>query len=123
MEKTMKKSSILTFALASAITISAIPQLHAASQSFDGIISDTMCGRKHMLSGKTDAQCIQECVKNGSSYALVAGSKIYTLAGKPQNIAPYAGKHVHINGNLQSNTITVTLISGMPHNMKNVRSY
>jgi hypothetical protein len=118
MEKTMKRTSILAFALSSIITISAIPQLHAAPQSFDGIISDSMCGRKHMLPGKTDAQCIQECVKNGSSYALVAGRKVYTLTGKAQNIAPYAGKHVHINGNLQGSTITVTSISGMPHNMK-----
>jgi hypothetical protein len=32
MEKTMKKTSLFALALVSAITISAIPQLHAASQ-------------------------------------------------------------------------------------------
>jgi hypothetical protein len=114
----MKKTPIFAIALLSAIMIPAIQQLHAASQSIDGMISDTMCGKKHMTPGKTDAQCIQECVKAGASYALVAGAKVYTLAAKPQTIAPFAGKHVHIEGSLKDNTITVTSISEMPHETK-----
>jgi hypothetical protein len=35
-----------------------------------------------MAAGKTDAQCIQECIKSGSSYQLVAGGKMYTLAAR-----------------------------------------
>jgi hypothetical protein len=77
-----------------------------------------MCGKKHMIPGKTDAQCVQECIKNGSSYTLVVGTKVYTLAAKPQTIAPFAGKQVHIEGDVKSNTITVTSISEMPKNMK-----
>jgi len=48
----------------------------------------------------------------------VAGNKGYTLAAKPQTIAPFAGKHVHIEGDVKGNTITVTSISEMPKNMK-----
>jgi hypothetical protein len=40
----------------------------------------------------------------------VAGDKVYTLAGKPQAIAPFAGKHVHIEGDLKNDTLTVTSI-------------
>jgi len=57
-------------------------------------------------------------VTGGSSYTLVAGNKGYTLAAKPQTIAPFAGKHVHIEGDVKGNTITVTSISEMPKNMK-----
>ena len=115
----MRKTSILALALMSGIMISAIQQTHAASQTIDGIVSDSMCGKKHMMPGKTDAQCVQECIKSGSSYALVVGDKVYTLAGKPQTIAPFAGKRVHVEGNLKDNTITVTSISeAMPKGMK-----
>ena len=115
----MRKTPFLVLALTSAIMIPAIQQLHAASQSIDGIVSDSMCGKKHMMPGKTDAQCVQECIKSGSSYALVAGAKVYMLAGKPQTIAPFAGKRVHIQGDLKDNTITITSITeAMPQGMK-----
>jgi hypothetical protein len=118
-EIAMKKTSIFALALMSGIMIPAIQQVHAASQTIDGIVSDSMCGKKHMMPGKTDAQCIQECIKSGSSYALVVGDKVYTLAGKPQTIAPFAGKHVHIEGSLKDNKITITSISeAMPKGMK-----
>ncbi len=106
----MRKTPIFTLALLSATVIPAIQQVHAATQTIDGVVSDTMCGKKHMLAGKTAAECIQVCVKEGSSYALVAGAKVYTLAGKPQAIAPFAGKHVRIDGDLKNDTLTVTSI-------------
>ena len=100
--------------------IPAIQQVHAVSQPIDGVVSDSMCGKKHtMASGKTDAQCVQECIKSGSSYALVAGTKVYTLAAKPETIAPFAGKHVHIEGNVKGTIITVTSIAeAIPKGMK-----
>ena len=115
----MKKTSLFALALMSAIMIPAIQQVHAASQTIDGIVSDSMCGKKHMIPGKTDAQCVQECIKSGSSYALVVGDKVYTLSAKPQTIAPFAGKHVHIEGSLKENTITINSIAeAMPKGMK-----
>lgn len=114
----MKMTPILTLALLSATMIPATQQVHAASQPIDGVVSDSMCGKKHMLAGKTDAQCVQECIKSGSSYALVAGTKVYTLAAKPETIAPFAGKHVHIEGDVKGTIITVNSISEMPKNMK-----
>ena len=115
----MKKNSILALGLMSGIMIPAIQQLHAASQTINGIVSDSMCGKKHMMPRKTDAQCTQECIKRGSSYALVVGDKVYSLAGKPQTIAPFTGKRVHVEGNLKDNTITITSIAeAMPKGMK-----
>lgn len=116
----MRKAPILTLTLLSAVMIPALQQVHAAAQTIDGVVSDTMCGKKHMLPGKTDAQCIEECMKGKVSYALVVGTKVYTLIGKPQSIAPFAGKHVQIEGNIKDSTLTVTSIheqQRMQHNM------
>jgi hypothetical protein len=88
-----------------------LQQLHAAPQTINGVVSDTMCGSQHMMHGKSDAECVQACVRAGSSYALVVGSKVYTLVGKPQAIAPFAGKHVQVTGEIKGSTITMTTIS------------
>ena len=106
----MRKTSILTLALLSAIMIPAIQPVRAAAQTIDGVVSDSMCGKAHMMPGKTDAKCVEECIKEGSSYVLVAGNKIYTLSGKPQTIAPFAGKHVQVTGDLSKNILTVASI-------------
>ncbi len=117
----MRKTPIIALALLSAAMIPAIQQVHAASQPIEGVISDTMCGKKHMFPGKSDADCIAECLKGKATYALVAGKKVYTLTAKPETIAPFAGKHVQVEGSVKGNTITVTDIheakSDMPAGM------
>lgn len=117
----MRKTPIITLALLSAAMIPAVQQVHAAAQPIEGVISDTMCGKKHMLPGKTDADCIAECLQGKATYALVSGNKVYTLTAKPQTIAPFAGKHVQVEGSVKGNTITVTGIheakSDMPAGM------
>jgi hypothetical protein len=37
-----------------------------------GVITDSMCGAKHMMSGD-DRTCVDTCVKGGAHYALLAG--------------------------------------------------
>lgn len=106
----MRKFPLFTVVLLAALVMPAFLQLHAATQTLSGFISDSMCGKKHMMQGQTDAKCIQECVKAGASYALVVGDKVYTLAGKAAAIAPFAGKQVKIEGEVKDNTITVTSI-------------
>jgi hypothetical protein len=69
-----------------------------------------MCAKKHMMAGKTDAQCTEDCVKEGASYVLVSGDKVYTLSAKKGLIAPFAGKKVQVQGNLQGTSIIVTAI-------------
>lgn len=119
-ENNVQKNAITTLALFAALVIPAVPRLYAA-QPLDGVISDSMCGRKHMTVGKTPAQCVAECIRNNSRYILVTKDKMYTLEGKPQTVAPFAGKHVHIDGTLNGNTIRVASIhemkSGMPADM------
>lgn len=106
----MKRTSLLTIALLSAFAIPAIQQARAAAQPMDGVISDSMCGRKHMASAKSDAECTRMCVKQGASFALVTKDKVYTLSGKTAALAPLAGKHVQVEGSVKGDTITVTSV-------------
>jgi hypothetical protein len=106
----MKTHRIVSASLLLAALMPAFYMANAATQSFTGVISDSMCKQKHMMAGKTDAQCTEECVKAGASYVLLSGDKVYTLNAKKGIIAPFAGKKVQIQGELNSNTIAVTAI-------------
>lgn len=83
----------------------------AATQTFTGVLSDSMCGAKHMVPGKTDAECTRYCVKAGAKYAVVVDKKVYTLAGPQDQLSPLAGKRVRITGEKSGDTITVKTIS------------
>ena len=111
-EKIMGKSLILTLMLLTIALIPAGQQVDAAASTIDGIVSDSKCGKKH-LPGKTDAQCIQECLKDKASYALVVGANVYTLAGKQETIAPFACKHVKVVGAVKELMLTVISIHEM----------
>ena len=60
--------SVAVVLVAAAIALGA-----GKSESFTGVVSDAMCGAKHMMDG--DAACTRACVKKGSAYALVVGEK------------------------------------------------
>lgn len=92
----------LTFASAGAFAQS--------SQSFTGMVTDSMCGAKHMMKGKTPAECARECAKNGSDYAIVVGKKVYTLKGDKEQIDKFAGKTAMVMGTVSGTTIQVDSI-------------
>lgn len=79
----------------------------SATQSFSGTVSDSMCGAHHMMKNATPAQCTRECVKQGSDYALVVGSKVYTLKGDKILLDKFAGQKVTLSGSLSGDTIMV----------------
>jgi|SRR5689334_5264095 hypothetical protein len=85
-----------------------------AEQTFTGIVSDSMCGKQHMMKGKSAAECTRECVKSGSDYALVIGDKVYTLKGDKSAIDKYAGEKATVKGTEKGETITVSSISASP---------
>ena len=86
----------------------------AASQTFSGQVSDSMCGAKHMMAGK-EADCTRGCVKKGSSYALVVGDKVYTLKTDDKNalaeLDKLAGSNAKVTGTAEGDTITVSKIA------------
>lgn len=96
--------------LAVAFVASTSEAVFASPQTIEGVVSESMCGKKHMLPGKTDAQCTKECVKANSKYTLVVGDKLYTLSGPVNDFEKYAGKKVRVNGDVSKDAILVTTI-------------
>jgi hypothetical protein len=66
-----------------------------------GVVTDSMCGAKHMVSGN-DAACVRTCIKGGSHYALLVGDKVYPLSGQDETLQKLAGKTVNVNGTASS---------------------
>lgn len=94
-----------------AVAAIALPlAVSAAPVTVDGTVSDSMCVKKHMMPGKSDAKCIEECIKSGSKYVLVAGTKVYTLNGNAQTLASFAGKHVLVQGEVKGDLLSVQSI-------------
>ncbi len=97
----------LAFLLAAGLSFAAEKK---GGKTFVGSISDSMCGAKHMMPGKSDKDCTLECVKGGAKYVLAdATGKIYQLSDqkKPEE---FAGQKVKVTGALKGDTITVTSI-------------
>jgi hypothetical protein len=106
----MKASPAIAVALLGAVLPFAATLARAATQTFEGTVSDSMCEKKHMMPGKSDADCIKACVKSGSVYVLVTGNKVFSLSGNPADLANFAGKHVKVQGDLNQDTIKISAI-------------
>ena len=105
----MKSAMTLVFA---AIMVLGAVQLSAANQQqLTGIVSDSMCGASHMAKDKTAAECTRMCVKDGSKYALVAGDKVYTLAGHEAELDQLAGEKATVKGEVKGNAVQVQSVS------------
>ena len=85
----------------------------AAPQTLTGTVTDTMCGKKHMIQGKTDADCTRECMRSKGdwTYGLIVGDKVYSLAGDAKQLDAVAGKRVKVAGELSGNKIAVNSIT------------
>lgn len=81
-----------------------------ATQTLTGTISDAMCANKHMMKGASAAKCTRECVKQGSDYALVVGTKVYTLKGDKAEFDKMAGESVTVTGTTSGSSLTVASI-------------
>jgi len=83
------------------------------AQTFKGEVSDSMCGKKHMMEGD-NASCTRACVGKGSTYALVVGDKVYTLDAKDKasldQLDQLAGKQASVKGTANGDTISVSSV-------------
>ena len=76
----------------------------AATQTFTGVITDSMCGKDHaMMKVTPDSKCVVECVKGGSKYALNDGKNVYVLSDQ-KTPEQFAGKKVKVTGTLFEKT-------------------
>jgi hypothetical protein len=78
------------------------------AENFKGVVMDEKCSG--MSAMKTNVECIQKCIKDGSPAVLVtADGKVYKIANQDKILAS-AGKNVTVDGKLEGDTITVASI-------------
>ena len=92
----------------------------AAIKTLTGVVSDSMCGAKHLAKNKTPAEFTRECVKAGSDYALVVGKEAYVLKGDQAAIDKFAGKRATVKGSVNGNIVTVESIAVAKQGTKNL---
>jgi len=86
-------------------------QTAGADKTLTGVISDSMCGAQHMAKDKSPAECTRMCVKQGQKYALVVGSKVYTLNGHESELDKMAGQRVKLTGQVSGDTVSVSSVT------------
>ena len=79
-------------------------------QTFTGTVTDAMCGATHIMKGSPD-ECLKDCVKGGSAYALVVGDKIYKLKGKADELEKIGANKATVTGTATGNTIEVQSVA------------
>jgi hypothetical protein len=84
-----------------------------AAQTTKGYISDSMCGKHHVMPGASDEECTEACVKAGAKYVLVAGETVYTLDGDVSQLKPFGGKQVAIEGTINGANLTVQKVTAV----------
>lgn len=110
----LQKLSVSLAALVLGAGLAVSPVLAAdKAQTFKGEVSDSMCGKKHMMEGD-NASCTRACVGKGSTYALVVGDKVYTLDAKDKasldELDKLAGKQASVKGTANGDTISVSSV-------------
>lgn len=85
--------------------------MFAATQTFTGTVTDSMCGADHKgMNMGVDKKCVTECVKMGAKYALYDGQNSYTLSDQ-KTAAGFAAKKVTVTGTLNEKTGTIQVSS------------
>jgi hypothetical protein len=72
-----------------------------------GILSDSICGKGHIVNGHGDRECTRTCVKLGANYALVISKSLLILKGHEIELDEYAGEKVIVVGAVDGNTVRV----------------
>lgn len=104
-------SAILTAAQMPMPTSSTPRKSSAAPRTLTGVVSDAMCGAKHMAKDKSPAECTRSCVKQGTKYALVVGKKVYALEGHEAELDKLAGANATVKGKVTGEAITVQSVA------------
>jgi len=106
-----------TFTLFAAAILMAAAPVIAADKTWNGTISDNLCGTKHDTGehdGKkmTEADCTKACVEgHGAKYVFLSGGKTYKIDNQDfAGLKEHAGHKVALSGEMKGDTITVSKI-------------
>jgi hypothetical protein len=85
----------------------------AEPMTFTGVITDSLCGAKHKMSGHSDADCVKMCVKGSGQYALFDGENVLKLSDQ-KNVAKFSAQKVKVTGILNDKTKMIKVVSIEP---------
>ncbi len=118
MHARLAATAIVTLALT--FPLSGSRPVSAAEQSWNGAISDSMCGASHaaMSTGGakvSDRDCTLACVSyqtaDAPKFVFVSDGKVYPIANQRfGGLARYAGQPIALTGELVNGAITVSKI-------------
>ena len=110
-----------------ALLITLLPfSMSAASKTWSGKISDSMCGATHKMTKEheekgevskqptskmeKDRECTLACVKSGGKYVFVSKGKVFQIGNQDfAGLEEHAGHAVKITGDLGSDGKTITV--------------
>ena len=102
--------------MAASMLMTAAP-LFAAEKTWNGTISDSMCGAKHPggeHDGKkmTDGDCAKACVnEHGGKWVFLSEGKTFTIANQDfAALKEHAGEKVALTGEAKGDSITVSKV-------------
>ncbi len=103
--------ALLGSALILGVFAAALLAAGAQERTWDGHITDTMCGKSHMMDGMSHPECAIACQEMGASLALYVASedKVYAIANQ-EDAQPHAGTDVVVTGTLGDDGETVTIL-------------
>jgi type 1 fimbria pilin len=107
---TRLRISVAAALLALASMAVSVAAQDSGKKTLTGVVTDTMCGAKHMMKDKSAAECTRLCVKQGMDYGLLVGDKVYTLKGNTAAIDKLAGERATVTGTVSGNDVKVDTI-------------
>ena len=116
MKLPMRTLAVIALGLMLGTVLTFVVEAQAGSTKHEvaltGIVSDSMCGRQHMMSGN-DAECVRSCVKSGAQYALIVDDKIYRISGKTDELGKLAGQKATLSGNIVGSDLQVSSVAAV----------
>ena len=107
----IKKAKFFALLVGGVLILSSVLARAGEMKTLEGTVSNTHCGLKHSDPAADAATCVNGCVKNGASYALVVGGKVYELEGGSAELQKLAGGMAKVTGTVDGMKIKVSSVS------------
>lgn len=99
------KSIIFALVLTSAMSV------FAAQTTITGVLTDDMCTKKHMMPGRSNADCVRDCLKHGAKFVVVSQGKPIAVKAQPEQLAEFAGRRVVVTGELKDGLLNAKSVT------------
>lgn len=76
-----------------------------------GVISDSSCRARHVMTDKTAAECMRQCARQGARTVLVSGDHVYLLEGHSADLQRLAGQRATVTGTVRGKVVHVASIA------------